>query len=74
MGVPPPDGEGNAYELPGRDLVELTVYLQSKLLWSTERNSTALLHHFLDNLADLALGDLGHVHSFGPLLPLFRTA
>ena len=47
-GVPPSDGEGNAYQLPGRDLVELTVYLQSKLLWSTERNSTALLHHFLD--------------------------
>ena len=40
-------GEGLAYELPGRDLVELVIYLQSKLLWNVGRNSTELIDHFL---------------------------
>jgi hypothetical protein len=42
-------GEGLAYELPGRDLVELVVYLQSRLLWDVDRNATALMEHFLNS-------------------------
>eukprot|EP01047_Picozoa_sp_COSAG01_P031344 COSAG01_NODE_2222_length_8137_cov_49.268972_6_plen_679_part_00 len=42
-------GEGLAYQLPGRDLAELTIYLQSQLLWDVGRNATELRAHFLSN-------------------------
>ena len=42
-------GEGNAYQLPGRDLAELAIYLQSKLLWNVEHNATELIAKFLQS-------------------------
>lgn len=46
------DGEGNAYQLPGKDLAELSIYLQTKLMWDVQLNANELIDKFLDSYCD----------------------
>ena len=40
--------EGSTYTAPGRDLSELWIYLNARLLWNASRDDSQLMRHFLD--------------------------